>query len=247
MATHRIPVTGAFPYIPRGQQKTSAEVNLQQLVYAIKDGRPVRVKGVETPSAQAFVNLYEPTKRDRRFLNRERTLVPMPRSSVTPSSPLASQWPGDRISRELVRRNFARDRRILLRRATAVESSSAARSAGRTPPTVEDHIASLTVDIASLDGVIAVTLVDDVVSSGSNTMGAAQALRRAGFSGDIAVFAVAYTAYGSQCEEFYGRIVWVEGRPCSFRRSEAEENPDWQSECPGSWTPEPPDHDEWDF
>ncbi len=248
MTIHRLPITGAFPYFKKGTANTSREKFLQRLVYAIKNGGTVTMTdGRRLGAAEGFVTACRPGARERRFLNRERTLVPMPKSTLTPWPPSANGWPGYALAQALAQRKLARDARPLIRRATAVESSRAARSAGRKAPSVAEHIESLEVDDTQLEGVIAITIVDDMVSSGSNTMGAAQCLRAAGFRGDIAVFSAGYLPSATEREALYGRIIWPQGNRSSFRRSEASENFAWQAELPGPWTPEPPEHDEWCF
>lgn len=248
MAIHRLPVTGAFPYYKKGTASTPEAQNLQRLVYAIKNGGQVTfVDGRRMGAAEGFVTAYQPGARERRFLNRERTLVPMPRSSVTLWPPSTNGWPGYGIAGNLAERGFARDARPLILRATAVESSRAARSAGRKAPSVAAHIASLRVHHQLLEGVTAITIVDDMVSSGSNTMGAARALRAAGFRGDIAVLTAGYLPNGPERGAHYGRIIWPEGNHSSFRRPEATENPHWRPTLAGRWTPEPPEYDEWGF
>jgi hypothetical protein len=79
-------------------------------------------------------------------------------------------------------------------------------------PTVEHIVASLAVDPGLLAGTTAITLIDDVVSTGTNGMGGMVALERAGFTGDIVLFSVGHTANSGTSGPFYGEVVWLEGR-----------------------------------
>lgn len=248
MTVHRMPVAGAFPYYKKGTAHTPREQFLQRLVYAIKNGGTVTMQdGRVLPAAQGFAEAYHPAARERRFFNRTRTLVPMPKSTVTPWPPSAGHWPGYALAEAFYQQGLARDVRPLVRRTTAVESSRAARAAGRHAPSVADHVASIQVDLNQLQGITAITIVDDMVSSGSNTMGAARCLRAAGFHGDIAVFSAGFLPREGERDTHYGRIIWPEGNRSAFRRCEADESHSWRPDLPGPWTSEPPDYDEWVF
>lgn len=247
MTWHKMAVAAAYPYIPNAHLPTPEDKHLQAVLQAVKRRENVTWRGRTATGGQWFSDTYQPGPRERRFFNRTRTLVPMPRSSITLLPP-GPEWPNYEIAQQLVGRGLARDARLLVRRHTAVRSSSSARAASENPPTVEEHIASLAVDGSLLAGVQAITIIDDIVSSGGNTMGACQALRRAGFYGDVSVFAVGYTCYGAGTRgPHYGRIVWADGRDKAFRRPEAEENPLWKPNLDGPWTADPPEENEWGF
>ncbi len=235
--TYLLPVFATFPYLTKAAAKTEQDKNLQGWLYAIKAGGTATLAdGTRVPATEWFCRSFRPDSRDRPFLSRQRTMVPVPSSGVTPLPPVRATWPCFDLAARLVAHGWARDARAVVRRATAVPSSREARAAGEQPPTVAELIISLAVDRQALVGVDSITLVDDVVSAGRNGMAALVSLRRAGFRGDVALMTVAHTNYTSGAHApYYGTIIWPEGRDSSFRRSWREENPGVPEPVPGPW------------
>ncbi len=241
MPFHRLQVTAAFPYFTNKTVQNDADRGMQRALWAIKDGKAVTIDGKQMPSSEWFVGLFKPDSRDRPFLNRERTLVPIPTSKVTALPARRDTWTCFDIASRLAEAGYARDARPIVLRSTAVRSSKEARSAGEEPPSVGEHVESMTIDPHQLRGVTAITLVDDVVSAGRNAMGAFIKLRSMGFAGDVVLLAVSYTNYtpGNR-EPHYGRVIWQEGNATSFRRSLAEDDSSWVAPEVGPWTADPP-------
>jgi hypothetical protein len=238
---YRVDVMAAFPYITKAAARTPEDRDKQRWLYAIKGGGRVRLGGESRLAAEWFCLRFQPDSRDRPFLNRDRTLVPIPGAPRTRLPAAPERWPCFDLAQRMAARGWARDARPIVVRETAVRSSRDARSAGAAPPTVAELIGSLAIDAALLPGVTAVTLVDDVVTAGRNAVAACMRLRDVGFQGDVALLAVAHTDHTSGDEgRFYGRLIWPEGRPSSFRRRHQDEDPRWTHPTIGPWSPEPP-------
>lgn len=116
------------------------------------------------------------------------TLVPVPRSGLSGGKP--SPWPGQAIADALVLRGFGCRVEACLRRVRPVPKAATAARGMR--PTAADHRDSLAVDNGILfpDGAV---LVDDVVTSGAQLMGAAWALMDAHPGLSVAAFAAVRT------------------------------------------------------
>ncbi|HTU63842.1 MAG TPA: hypothetical protein VMF89_35500 [Polyangiales bacterium] len=232
----QLPVAAAFPYFTKKTAVTDDDKLWQRALYSIKDGGTVRVGSKTLQATDWFVQNYTLDANDKLFFNRTCTLVPMPSSRITPDSPKREHWPSYDICVRLKSNGVAAAAKPLLRRATAVRSSRDARAAGEEAPSVMEHRDSMSTTRAQLQGVDAITLVDDVVSAGRNAMGAYLRLRAEGFRGPITLFAVAYTNYtpGARAP-YYGRIVWPEGSHTSSRTNAGIIVPQ-----AGPWSAEPP-------
>ena len=240
---HRFPVTATFPYFTKSTVQTDDDREMQRLLYAVKDGKSVVVEGRTMSSSEWYSQTVEPDSRDRLFLNRTVTLVPVPSSRLTPPGIGPQSWVCLDIASRLAARGFALDAKVIVRRTTAVRSSKDARSAGEQPPSVEAQRDSMAVDRSLLHNVSAITLVDDVVSAGRNSMGAYLRLRAEGFTGPITLFAVAYTNYEKGLRDpYYGHIIWYEGKETSVRANDGVVVP-----RPLAWEADPPTRGECAF
>ena len=233
---HQFPVASAFPYYPKKTATTSDAKRLQEALYWIKDGRNVVIEGETIPATEWFVRQYSPDGNDRLFFNRTCTLVPVPRSTVTPTHVTPAQWANYDICQRLQSRGWAGAAVPLLARVVAVRSSREARTAQEDPPSVVEHRDSIALDHGLLRGAAAITLVDDVVSAGRNAMGAYLRLRAEGFRGPVALFTVAHTTYDAGVAAgYYGRVVWHEGDRTSSRSNSGVNVPN-----PSPWHDAPP-------
>lgn len=126
------------------------------------------------------------------------------------------------LSERLVAAGLAGRVHATVIRHTAVERAHVVRGTDRPLPSVEDYANSLAVDLSGIAWFRTITLVDDVLSSGSNAMGVSVALRRAGFQGRVQVLTATHTVkadfQGTLAEALASEIVWLEGRhPRAFR------------------------------
>lgn len=83
------------------------------------------------------------------------------------------------------------------------------------------HVESLDVLVDELDGVEAVTLVDDSIVAGTQMVGALIALRRAGFDGHVCGFTGGHVLLNADDERAYGvtsEVGWFEGHSHPHRR-----------------------------
>ncbi len=121
------------------------------------------------------------------FLNREATLVPVPRSA-----PLAERalWPAKVIADVLAKAGLGREVLPCIRRATAVRKSSSSPSKDR--PSVGEHYESFAVD-GQLVNPRSITLVDDVLTQGRTVIACALRLREAYPDAEIRAFAMVRT------------------------------------------------------
>ena len=162
---------GAFlAYSPRGQSAESRRS--QQLVRAFKSNALIARPAV--PAADFLARRMSEELHGRPLadlLHSDVTLVPVPRSGVTGDRP--SPWPGKAIAEALLARGFGCRVACCLRRVRAVTKAAWAPQGER--PTAAEHRDSLAVDSGILftDGAV---LVDDVITSGAQMLGAAWAL-----------------------------------------------------------------------
>lgn len=98
-------------------------------------------------------------------------LVPVPRSSLPPPEPYL--WPGRELANALVARGFGQRVLVLLERKTALEKATAGG-----PRNAFVHRDSLVV-LERIPPRAQIVLVDDIITSGSQMMGAALALEGA--------------------------------------------------------------------
>lgn len=218
MTRHSLLTHAPLPYYSNANAGTEEEKRWQGIVRAIKNGRNL----VHTPTGEQFsatkffVEAYKVNgPKERVFVSAERTAVPIP-SSIHLGPRAREQWPCLDICARFAERGLVHDGRPILTRRTAIVQSHRVPPDQRPP--VAEIIESLAVDASLLAGVQAITLIDDVVTSGSNAIGALVALRRAGFRGDVVLFAAGHTANSGTKGDFFGESVWLEGKkPRAFR------------------------------
>jgi hypothetical protein len=157
-------------YSPRGTSALSQRS--QQVVLTLKANRLLSMppEPAATYLARRMAELL-PGGDVAELLAGDAVLVPVPRSSVTGGRP--RPWPASDIATAMVQRGFGRSVLACLRRSRAVTKAAWAGSGQR--PMAADHRASLAVsgDVRLPPEVV---LVDDVVTSGAQLLGAAWAL-----------------------------------------------------------------------
>lgn len=157
---------------------------LSRLVcYGIKAGREDLIARVPLRVRESFVAVPDL----RLFFDPETCLVPVPRSAplVAPDA----LWPARMICDALAADGLGLVHRWL-RRHRAVRKSSKSPPGER--PTVEEHLASMAVDL-DLAQPTRITLVDDVVSRGRTLFASAALLTQAFPSIEVRTFAVIRT------------------------------------------------------
>jgi hypothetical protein len=138
------------------------------------------------------------------FLGKDTTLVPVPRSA--PRKGNDSHWPGLRVARELEARGLCREVSILLERTQRIRKSAYLSSAGDRP-SPEEHIETMAVDrsLASLS-TTHVTLVDDIVTRGSQLIGAASLIVAAFPNVEVRVLAALMARSGEEVANIYDPV-----------------------------------------
>lgn len=224
MIRHALPAFSVFPYYTKTNARTDAEKRLQGVLYALKNGDQISgPKGSQSASEWfAEVVAGERGKVPDGFLGPRVCLVPVPSSTVTSVPPSGSCWPMLDLSEHLVQAGLAGAACAAATRHTAVERAHLLRGTDRPLPSVMDYANSLAVDLSVAVKFPNITLIDDVLSSGSNAMGVAVALNRAGFRGRIRILTATHTVgadfEGNLAEPLASQVVWLEGRnPRAFR------------------------------
>ena len=219
MTRHAIPTFAAFPYYPKGTADTQEKERLQNILYAIKDGVELVRDGLKVSATRAISDIILAEIRDQAkdYFNPEVALVPLPRSTTLGLLP-ASQWPCLEIAQYLAAGGCGTAISAVLRK-TAVGTSHRLPADQR--PSVETIAASVEVDFDSLKNFDSVTLLDDVVTTGTNAVGVAVALERGGYRGHVRLFSAAHTVGKSGGSEgnYIGECVWLTDRPRAFRPS----------------------------
>jgi len=131
------------------------------------------------------------------FFQTNPVLVPLPRSSLLQPDSL---WVPERIASALVRRGFGTRVMPCLVRETAVRKSATSRPDQRPTPT--EHFQSMAVQ-GNLGSTGEIVLVDDIVTRGHTTIGAANRLLDAFPSSRIRAFAAMRTVSDSM---YFSRI-----------------------------------------
>ncbi len=198
-----------YPKPREGVELSSADWNLWWIVQSFKRGTE-RCRHIETGEWIA------PEKYVAASIDREcqaalsdRTLVPVPGHDVTPcTTDDARSWPGLRMAVGLYGRYHNRVTDAL-RRVVAIPQSSKTKSLAERA-SVAQQVASLRVDVSGLGPKVA--LVDDTLTSGTTCMGALQALRNAGYSGDVIAFTVGHVIELEDPRAFHFRcnIKWFD-------------------------------------
>ncbi|MBK9385788.1 MAG: hypothetical protein IPN34_13340 [Planctomycetes bacterium] len=133
------------------------------------------------------------------YLSPEVDLVPVPRSA--PFREESSIWPALEICRELERRGLCREIQPLLARRTRIRKSGfLTRAADR--PSPEEHIASLGIEPETSFFSDRITVVDDVITRGSQLLAAASCLAHRFPWAKIMAFAAIRTVSEDDIESF---------------------------------------------
>jgi hypothetical protein len=122
------------------------------------------------------------------FLGADRVLVPVPRSSLQKPD---SHWPARRICEALREQGFGKGMELMLLRAHALRSSSQSPSGGGRA-SYQEKLESLAVRV-SLDPPDKITIVDDVITTGAETLAAATRIREMIPGADVRAFGMALT------------------------------------------------------
>lgn len=180
---HSIVVVSVLPYVQKRYIREGNDFDsaVYRLTWALKDGRQV-LDSQKTPREPCDVVVKFVEACDA--LAADRVLVPVPRKSITPEDPDPAKWPGLRLSAALHGAGYGKGVRVALRRH-AVVAGSTGKTSQADRVTVQQHIDSLACDLKVLARADKVTLVDDVLTSGTQLMGAMRALQLAGFAGSV--------------------------------------------------------------
>jgi hypothetical protein len=173
-------------YPTRGGTSKAADARI--IVGKVKDDK-MHKSGEETWGQRAVRRLRETNPEGiEDFLGQERVLVPVPRSSLQKPG---SHWPARRIGQYLVEAGFGSGPEELLRRAKPIRSSSLSQSGGGRA-TMQEKYDSLEAR-ATLNPPGLITIVDDVITKGSEVFAAARRLREAFLNAEIRAFGMALT------------------------------------------------------
>lgn len=167
-------------YSPRGRQELSERSRI--LCGQIKNGNRATILNAIPVFKSNNCSVLEP------FLNSDRVLVPVPRSSPLVEGAL---WPTKTISEVLVSEGFGKSINSMVERVLAVKKSSLQTGADNRP-SCEDHYNSLRV-VPEIITPTKITLIDDVISLGRTTYSCAWRLREAYPECDIKIFAMMRT------------------------------------------------------
>ncbi len=221
MSRYSIDAFSLFPYFTKSNAETQNEKRLQGLLYAVKNGRTVTDgTGTSEPATAWFAGVMGGmVDQFADFVGSKCQLVPIPSSGVSPSPPSRALWPMYDLAERLREAGHVRIAPAALLRTTAV--AKAHRAAPDDKPSVLEHRDSLTVDLSGMQIQHPVTLLDDVLSSGTSAMGCLLALRRAGFTGPIRLLTATHTVNsefsGSATASARSEVVWLDDR--NWRRA----------------------------
>lgn len=218
MKRHTLDAFSIFPYFTKANAETAEEKRLQGLLLALKNGdRVVAPNGDSEDAATWFSGVlsnYLKKLSEAGFLGPSTFLVPMPRSTKTRTPPTRSDWPMFDLASHLADGKSVLGTAPVLVRSAAVQKSHMADPDKR--PSVTEQADSMEVDLAAIPTGCNITLLDDVVSSGTNAMGAKLALNRAGISCQVrllsATHTVSSTYEGSPTAAAESRVIWLEGK-----------------------------------
>lgn len=193
-------------YVPKSDRDGKADETLSHITIAAKYGRRHKCNdGVWVKDI--FDWIARSVHSGLPALAPDRVLVPVPRSKILEPG---DHWAGRRIAQGLRHRGKGLRVEPLLVRTTAQSSSS--QSSQRN--TIQGHLESMSVSRAA-DPSAPITLVDDVVTSGTQMAAALLALETAGLGGeDIRGFTVGHTlSPGGDRDQFNhtSTISWFAG------------------------------------
>ncbi len=208
----RMQTFAGFPYYPKSFALAEDQKRLQGVLYSIKNGGALRNmhSGTTGSATEMFCKLiakdFDATLAT--FLNRETALVPIP-SSTAIGLRTAAEWPCRAISEQFQSYGFGLSL-AAVDRMKPIPTSHKVPSEQR--PSVEEVADSVRIDFSLIRGAPNVTLIDDVVTSGTNGVGVMLAIQRAGYQGTVRLFAAAHTRREILAEDrFVGACTWRDG------------------------------------
>ena len=190
MSRYSISAYSLFPYFTKVNASTADEKRIQGLLYALKNGEKVNIGSGKVLTATAWLAemIKDAANTFPDFVGPGHHLIPVPSSSVTPTPASASAWPMYDVAGRLQAEGLASTAQRSIMRATEVASSH-----GGGKPSVREHEASFVVDAALLSPTEPVTLLDDVLTTGTTAMGCVLALRKVGFTGEVRLLTATHT------------------------------------------------------
>jgi hypothetical protein len=150
------------------------------------------------------LNAFVPAEQLNFVFPKGSILVPMPKSALPVSGGL---WVPDRIAKALVRIGFGSRVSCVLARRYSIRKSATSLKGER--PTAQELYDSLSVSQRELGDFDRVVLVDDLITRGANSIGAASRLREAFPTSEISCFAIMRTI--SNASEFKSVVAPVSG------------------------------------
>ena len=139
------------------------------------------------------------------LLGPETTLVPVPRSA--PSLDGDVHWPALRVCRELEQRGLCGEVVPALRRTTKIRKSAYLRQ-GEDRPSPEEHVATMALDHDALSLLSQrLIVVDDVVTRGSQLLGAASLLAAARPFAEVGALAALRAVSSEEVASIYDPVV----------------------------------------
>lgn len=170
-----------FTYSPRGQSVDS--ITSRKLRDRVKAGNEKTLSVAADMIKEGKLGSHALAS----ILKQSTVLVPVPRSSLTVSGTL---WPALKIAEALIHVGIGKDIRPYLKRTTAISKSAYQKQGER--PTLETHIASLTVTEQSILP-IEFTLVDDFITKGVTLYSCAKLIQKSFPQATIRCFALVRT------------------------------------------------------
>ena len=224
MPRHAFPAFSVFPYYTKASADSDEKKRIQGILYAVKNGGQLRDgSGKERPAVNWFAEALtggEITLPPEVF-GAKRLLVPIPSSSVTLVPPNRQQWPMLDLATDIADKGVVGGAAPIILRTVAVPRAHMVSKDQK--PSVERHIETMQIQLEELGGYIGrlggdlgITLLDDVLSSGTSAMACYVALRRISFRGPITLLTAAHTVrsdyQGKLTASAKSLIVWMEGR-----------------------------------
>lgn len=217
-STHSLKCVCLYSYVSTGNARDAADIQSQNLIYALKDG-------VDFDRGSPYAFVARTLSSVGAAWNPESILVPLPRATLTPSNPTSELWPAYRLCNALLAAKLGHRVATVLRRTREVQSSKRARSLEERP-SVEDHITSLKASPPPVVGPFDVVLVDDVATRGSTLMAGMLALQQAGWTGGVSAFAAARTIFpdGRRESNCPCTITWTVGQHAALMQTDSDAN-----------------------
>lgn len=175
------------PYPTSTQKSGDADDRWYWLIWSLKRGQTwTSFDGTVTDPCD-----YISARLDLGYrLDASYTLIPIPSSSAFA---LGAPWPARRLA-EAVSRRYGAPVSPLLQRDTAVQKASQANAAGVARPTVQQHIASMSMaPPLPWEPLGTVVFVDDTLTKGTQLFAALHHLRSMGYQGKVRALCAGYT------------------------------------------------------